>query len=73
MIEFAEPGNRNSRVWGVLVNGEGYFRSEQFSPIGQRLDRFLKPGRNTLELLGRQHLKGQPTVLKIKRVALEVY
>ncbi len=73
VIEFAEPGNRNSRVWGVLVNGEGYFRSEQFSPIGQRLDRFLKPGRNTLELLGRQHLKGQPTVLKIKRVALEVY
>jgi hypothetical protein len=47
-----------STVGGAIINHDGYFRSSGWSPVGPRLDRWLKPGQdNDIVLLGQSHLE----------------
>ncbi len=68
--------SRHGIVGGVIINKTGYFRSEQWEPVGSRLDRWLKPGEdNEIILLGAMHLdqkyNGFPA--RISSLRLEAY
>ncbi len=74
VIEHTEPGNRHASIAGVLINGEKYFRPENYYPVGPRIDHLVNVGKeNVLELLTVDHLAGNANMAKVKSARLEVF
>ena len=64
----------SGQVEAVMVNTDGYFRTDDFSPYGPRIDAWLKPvEENLIELFGRGHMKSGPFNADLKAVRLAVY
>ncbi len=48
--------NEHGRVGMAIINSTGYFREQEWAPLGSRIDRWLKPGEeNILDLYGVFH------------------
>lgn len=64
----------SGQVEAVMINNDGYFRTNDFAPYGPRMDAWLKPGEeNVIELFGRGHMKSGPFNARLKAVRLVVY
>ncbi|MFA6292998.1 MAG: hypothetical protein WC637_14520, partial [Victivallales bacterium] len=65
---------RANQVGAAVINNETYFRCENYSPFGPRIDAWLKPGQdNVIEIFGTNHMKSGPFDADIQDISLAVY
>ena len=68
----------NDKVNAVILNDDGVLLTGQFTPLGPRLDHWLRPGQeNVIDLYGRisDRAAGKDSALNydIKSIRLELY
>ncbi len=72
VIEHERTGP-HSAVGGVIMNGD-YMACDTWTPLGPRIDRWLRPGEeNEIELYGGFHMRGDSFDTLIRGVRLEAY